>query len=180
MLRLNLRSTAFHEAGHAVVALLKNIPFSKVWILRREDTDPVPQNIPLGQLTRAVPLNKPDFAGKLEEAKVEATQAFAGPIAECLAYPEMKPDWELNDGDVKVARSVLRFATLPFTINNGMADFDPVAGAMAESEMQWMLNECCQAAAVLVNENRERIEKVAMELLVRWELTEVEVRNFCK
>src|SRR5258706_92573 len=118
MRQLNLRSTAFHEAGHAVAAVLKRIAFSKVWILRRKDSDPVPQNVELGQLTRVTPINKPDFVGKVDKAKVEAIQAFAGPIAECLAYPGMQPDWQLNIGDFIEARSVLRFATTPFTLND--------------------------------------------------------------
>jgi hypothetical protein len=92
MRRLNLLSISFHEAGLAVSAVLKNIPFSRVWILRRSDSDPVPKDVELGELTRTTPVNKPDVAGKLDQAKIEAVQALTGPIAECLAYEGMMPD----------------------------------------------------------------------------------------
>lgn len=172
MRRLNLRSTAFHEAGHAVVAVLKGIRFSKVWLLRRSDTDAVPQNVELGQLTRITPINKLDFVGKLDEAKTEAVQAFAGPVAECLAYPEMKPDFQLNKGDVSLAEGILRFAILPCTVTNGVASFNPADVNRTLGQIQQMLQDCCRAADLLVEANRVTIEKVAMELLARWELTE--------
>jgi len=180
MRRLNLRSTAFHEAGHAIVAILKGIRFSKVWLLHRSDSDPVPQNVELGQLTRITPINKPDFAGKLDEAKTEAVQAFAGPLAECLAYSGMQPDLLLNKGDVSLAEGVLRFAILPCIVMNGVASFNPVDVSRTLPQIHQMLKDCCGAADLLVQANRVKIEKVAMELLARWELTEDEVRVLCQ
>ncbi len=179
MRRLNLRSTAFHEAGHAVFALAQGIRFSTVWLFRRSDSEPVPQNQPLGQLTRVTPLNKTDFAGKNEEAEVEAVQAFVGPVAECLAYPGWQPNFEVNHSDYVDARGVLRFAIIPFTLTATGADFAQADLQRAEPQMQRILNECLQRAVQFVNANKARIEKVAMELLAKWELTEDEVRTLC-
>jgi hypothetical protein len=181
MRRLNLRSTAFHEAGHAVAAILKGIRFSKVWLLRRNDADPVPQNVELGQLTRSKPVNKPDLVGKLDEAKAEAVLAMAGPIAECLAYPDdFGPDWKLNAGDVEQAASCLRFASVAYTVAGDRPIWDPVDHQRKAGDLQRWLQECDQAAGQLVIANRGAIEKVAMELIAKWELTEDEVRNLCK
>jgi hypothetical protein len=179
MRRLNLRSTAFHEAGHAVVAVLKGIRFSMVWLRHRSDADPVPQDVELGQLTRITPINKLGFFGKLDEAKTEAVQAFAGPLAECLAYPGMKPDFQLNKGDVGLAEGLLRIAILPCTVTNDVANFDPAEVNRTLPQIKQMLQECCRAAEMLVQANRVAIEQVAMELLERWELTEEEVRALC-
>jgi hypothetical protein len=180
MRRLNLRSTAFHEAGHAVSALLKCIPFSRVWILHRKDSAPPPQGVPLGQLTRPTPVNKPDVAGKLDQAKVEAVQAFTGPIAEGLAYEGMAPDWQLNQDDFFTARSFIRFAIIPFTISSGSATFAEADLRRTEAEVNRLLNECCQEAAKLVNEYRSAITRVAEALLARWELTADEVKGLCE
>lgn len=180
MRRLNLRSTAFHEAGHAVVAILKGIRFSKVWLLRRSDADPVPQNVELGQLTRVTPIDKPSFFGRLDDAKTEAIQAFAGPFAECQAYPDMPPDFQLNRGDVGLAEGLLRFAILPCTVTNGDADFDPVEVQRTLPQIKQWMQEACREADVLVQANRAAIEKLAMTLLAKWELTEDEVRDLCK
>jgi len=171
MRRLSLKATAFHEAGHAVSAVLNRISFSRVWLLRRQDSDPVPQNVPLGQLTRTTPVNKPDFAGKLLEAKVEAVQALSGPIAECLPYPGMLPDWDLNGGDVFDAGSFLRFALVPFSIIDRKPRFDQVKHDQAHHELDRLLNECLQTAAKLVHDNQTAITNVAEALLARWELT---------
>ncbi len=174
MRRLNLRSTAFHEAGHAVVALLKSIPFSKVWILRRSDADPVPKNVELGQLTRVTPINKPSFFGRLADAKTEAAQAFSGPLAECQAYPDMSPE------DVNLAEGLLRFAIIPCKVTNGEANFDPAEVTRTLPQIQQMMQECCRHADFLTQANRASIERVAMSLLTKWKLTEDEVRDLCK
>ncbi len=165
--RLNLRSTAFHEAGHAVSAVLNCIPFSRVWILQRKDGYPPPQGVPLGQVTRTTPVNKPDVTGNLDQAKVEAVQALTGPIAECMAYEGMTPDWQTNQDDLFTARSFIRFAIIPFTISNGNATFAEADLRRAEAEMKHLLEECCQEAEKLVDEHRNAITKVADALLAQ-------------
>jgi hypothetical protein len=179
MRRLDLRSTAFHEAGHAVSAVLNGISFSRVWILQRRDSDPPPQNTPLGQLTRTTTVNKPDVAGKLTDAKVEAVQALAGPIAECLVYPGMTPDWQLNQDDLLTARSFIRFAIIPFTLADSGANFAEADIKRTETEVNRLLNECYQGALDLVNDHQGAISKVAQALLLRWALTVDEVRDVC-
>ena len=116
---LSLKATAYHEAGQTVAALVLGITFSKVWILNRKETDTFPDGVNIGEMTRPEPIHKPKFAGKLEEAKVEAIESFAGPIAEVLPWPDLKPNWHLNDNDFQLARSFLRFALLPFELKNG-------------------------------------------------------------
>lgn len=181
MRRLNLRSTAFHEAGHAVVAVLKGIGFSKVWILRRKENVHLPRNVVLGQVTRITPVNKPEFSGKVDEAKVEAVLALAGPIAECLAYPTpmLQPDWELNKDDFTEARSILRYATTPFTIidNNGV--FTEADLKRTETDVDRLLEECHQTASRTVIDNRLMINRVANVLQTSWELTQQAVTDLC-
>lgn len=176
MRRMNLRSTSLHEAGHAVIALKSGILFSKTWILQRSDNDPLPQDSSLGQLTRPAIINKPDFVGRLDAAKAEAIVAFSGPIAECLAYTGMQPDWDLNKNDYFDARSFIRFATTPFTVTSGRVDFDL---KRTETLVNTILIECVQTASQRVNDNEDAIRKVASALLDRWELTQAEVEALC-
>ena len=177
MRRLDLRSTAFHEAGHAVSAHFHGIDYSRVWILRREDGAPVPKNTPLGQLTRTQPVQKNEFSGELELAKTEAIQALVGPIAECLAHPGFQPDWQLNCGDLNDARSFLRFAIVPFRIENGKATFTNADHNQAIPELDRILNECLQASLKFVNSQSAQIACVAEALLSRWELTKQDVND---
>ncbi len=175
--RFRVRTTAFHEAGHAIAALEFGIPFSKVSILKRTDFENR-SGESLGQLTRISPVNKPDYFGRLEEAKAEAVLAFCGPLAECLAYGELKdPDLAgSNLGDFKDARSILRFATTP-CIPTNPDPFSPADIARTQAQVDELLNECGRVAEQLVKTNESTIQRIAEALLDHWDVPADEVKQ---
>lgn len=175
--RHRVRTTAFHEAGHTLAALHFGIPFLKVWILKRTDHE-IREGEILGQLTRVTHVNKPDYFGKLDEAKAEAVLAFCGPLAECFAYPgQLDPGLQTDNlGDLIDARSILRFATTPCTPTNPNPFRDEDLARTA-SQVDRLLNECGRAAEVLVNGNRDAITRIADALLAQWDVPADEVRR---
>ena len=78
MRRLSLQATAYHEAGHALSAVVHRLRFSAVWILQRKETDTFPAGTIIGQVRRTEDVHKPSYKGRLDDAKVEAVQAMAG------------------------------------------------------------------------------------------------------
>ena len=176
-IRHRVRTTAFHEAGHTFAAVHFGIPFLNVWILQRTDYENrAGEN--LGQLTRITPVNKSDYFGKIDEAKAEATLAFCGPLAECLAYPgQLDPGLQTdNQNDWIDARSILRFATTPCTPTNHNPFRDEDLNA-TKTQVDQLLNECGHTAEALVNENREAITRLAEALLAQWDISAEEVKR---
>lgn len=175
--RLTLKATAYHEAGHAFSALSLGLRFSKVWILQRAESDTLPDGTIIGEVTRSSIVDKPSFFGKLNAAKDEVVQAMAGPLAECLPYAGMQPDWQLNASDMRVATSILKFALLTFTLNeSGEAKFDDAESRRVQPQIQRILEECYARTADLISGNVPAIVRIAETLLTRWELTEEEAR----
>lgn len=177
--RHRLRTTAFHEAGHTIAAVHYGIPFSKVWILKRTDFEDRSCET-LGQLTRITPVYKPNYFGKLDDAKAEAVLAFCGPIAECLAYTELNdPDFAgTNQGDFHDARSILRFATTPCTPTNP-DPFLPADLARTQLQVGQLLSDCGRAAEQLVKAKEATIRRIAEALLDHWEVPAEEVMRLC-
>lgn len=178
-LRDRVRTTAFHEAGHTFAAVQFGIPFLKVWILKRTDFEH-PQDKILGQLTRITPVHKPEYFGKLDEAKAEAILALCGPFAECLAYPgQLDPGLEHeNSGDFYDARSILRFATTPCTPTHPNL-FREEDLAQTKLQVDQLLDECGNAAVSMVNGNTSAITRLAESLLVQWEIQAHEAIQLC-
>jgi len=176
-IRHRVRTTAFHEAGHTFAAVHFGIPFLKVWILRRTDSENRAGEI-LGQLTRITPVNKPDYFGKIDEAKAEAILAFCGPLAECFAYPgQLDPGLQTDNlNDLIDARSIIRFATTPSTPTN-QNPFRDEDLASTKPQVDQLLNECGRDAEVLVNGNRCAITRLAEALLVQWDIPAEEVKR---
>src|SRR5262249_1668235 len=132
----------------------------------------------LGQVTRT--LHKPDFIGKLEEAKAQVVQMLAGPFGECLAYPELKPLLSHTEGDLFDGWSILRFATTPFTLQDGLPVFDLVEHNQNAPLIQQTMNEALVEVQHLEMNNVAAITRVAESLLARWELTAAEVAELCQ
>ncbi len=171
-IRHRVRTTAFHEAGNTFAAVHFGIPFSKVWILKRTDYENRQGEI-LGELTRVTPIHIPNYVGKLEEAKAEATLAFCGPLAECLAFPnQLDPALQTDNlSDLKVAWSFLRFAT---KLSNPTTQGDLT---LPDSYVEKLLNECGRIAEGVVDGNIAAITRIAEALLKKWELSSDDVRE---
>lgn len=179
-LRHRVRTTAFHEAGHAFAAVHFRIPFLKVWILRRTDYENRVGEI-LGQVTRITPVNKPDFFGKISEAKTEAILALCGPLAEPCAFPgQLDPGLQNeNRNDLFEARSILRFATTP-CIQTNQSPFREEDLNSTKPQVDRLLDECGLTAETLVVRNVDAITRLAEALLAQWEIPAEEVKQLVR
>ena len=171
--RNDMRCTAYHEAGHAVAAVLQDRPFQKVFVVHRADEAKEYTQGPLGSVVRH--LDKPTFAGKLDEAKKEIVICYAGPYAETFAYPGLKPLLEQDAQDVKEAIGLAKFALVNFTIRPTGASFDNAEVSSKWPQIVAVLDECNKEALSLVLHNQRSIMRLADALLLRRELTRDEV-----
>jgi ATP-dependent Zn protease len=167
--RHDMRCTAFHEAGHAVAAVLLNVPFDRVYIVQRTNQTVGYQGMQLGQVVRT--FDKSSVAGKVDEAKRQTIQILAGPYGETLAYSNLLPDLGQDTSDVQDAFSVLRFALCNFVQSGGNVTFDPKDVQDEWGRMNQIIGECSAEAAQLIQKHAAAVGKVANELLSKGELT---------
>jgi ATP-dependent Zn protease len=175
--RHDMRCTAFHEAGHAIAAVLNGIAFEKVYIVLRVDETVGFDGMQLGQVVRT--LHKPDFVADLSQAKLQVIQMLAGPLGETLAYSNLEPKLEQQSADIQDVISLLKFTLCPFILTAGEATFNPQDVAHHWPEIIKVINECVALARHLVTQHRDCISRVANELLSRGELTRAEVVAIC-
>ncbi len=177
--RNDRRSTAFHEAGHAVAAILTGIPFEKVYVVKEVDHASRPVGQKIGEVVRH--LNKPDLAGKgEEEARRQVLMAFAGPYGETFAYPGLQPFVPQEDGDIQGVMGILRFIFCEFTMKDGQAVFSREELTTHKVTMERLLNEGSPNAARFCAEHAATITKVAEALLRDHELSFDQVVALCK
>lgn len=161
--RNGLRCAAFHEAGHAVAAIAKQIAFTKVWILLERDARGGHDGLVLGRVERKT--DNPALAGQLEKAKDEVIQILAGPFAETLAYANLRPDLGEETNDFKQVRGVLTFALCSFTIrDDGKAEFDNEDIRRKSPDILRIMNECCVETNAFVLRYHDLIADVAASL----------------
>lgn len=175
----NLRLTAFHEAGHAVAAIVKDISFDKVWILGGDPTERTPDGVVLGRVERII--NLPGFAGQLADARRNLVQMFAGPISEYWAFGRAICKFDLEtQNDAVTCRCVLLYTFCQYSMVNGKADFSESQQKKHQPVMEAEFFAALKEAEQLSQANRENIGKVAEALLEKTELSYEDVVTLCQ
>ncbi len=177
--RNDRRCTAFHEAGHAVVAVLQGLPFGRVFVVRNVDS---PMGTPgelLGRSERNISILS--VVGKPEEAKKEVITSLAGPIAETFAYQGLGVELPADNPDMVDAVKFVRYAFCRHTDNgDGTATIDGEEVRAKLPVLQQAMQEYVQAAIQFAVEHRTAITRVALALLEKGELTPAEVADLCR
>ena len=176
--RNDLRCTAFHEAGHAVAAAVLKIEFEKVFVVREVDHASNPVGMQLGFVSRNFQL--PSLAGQSEEIAINnLIQAFSGPMAETLAYPNLSPDISQENPDVMDAWKVLKFFCCEFEIVDGKAQFDDNDVRRNIPRMESLFMQGLEASDRFVKVQKEVIREVAEALIEQTVLTASDVQEIC-
>ena len=151
-------STAYHEAGHAIVARLvpKHHPIHKVTIIPRGRSLGVTQFLPEGD----------QISQSKEELESSISVAYGGRIAEDLIYGSDKVSTGASQ-DIKQASSIARamvtewgfseklgpilFATDPNTLRSNVVSHD--TGKIIDDEVKLFIDSNYQRALTLLSDN---------------------------
>jgi hypothetical protein len=166
--------TAFHEAAHAVAAILSGISLEQVELGWKEEED---GRISLGRTT-ALLLPATAFAGKGEKAVMSyLTYFFAGAIAELYINQHVIEDNESFNGDAKSARNYATMAICtPIRVGNQMSIPLELQAENSE-EIAVLLAKAFANAKDFVQVNQVSISNVAEALITGGRLTADQVAN---
>ena len=161
----NLMHAAFHEAGHAVAAVVLGENLRSVDVRQRQLPD---GRLQLG-LTDCEGVNAIDSLGMGHQAALtHVIRAFAGPVAEALVNPDFR---EGHSGDIASVRELVSLA-----FGRGVAKDDQVVldrwDEVRRDDRVVDLLRSAQAEAVrLVEEHWPAISAVAARLLEEEQLS---------
>jgi cell division protease FtsH len=179
------RITAYHEAGHALVAWLLNEldPLHKVTI--------IPRGRALG-VTQLLPV---EDRHNLTESQIRARLAFmlAGRAAERMVFRELSAGAE---DDLRRATQLARYMVTHWGMSERLGpvsyrvgeehvflgkeiveprDFSEYTARLIDEEVQRILREADQRALHLLSEHRDRLDRLAQALLQHEELSREEI-----
>jgi hypothetical protein len=166
------RFTAFHEAGHAVSAIVLGFPLEYVHIKENIMDDGTTST----GFTRTPPVGAEEVDGKGEGAAMpHMIQCFTGPFAEALVNDRMR-EYSPWSGDKEQARTCAAVAVCGLVeTGKGYAEVPVERMQQHKARLDALVSAAAKAASKLVNENTSAIAAVAEALFERKELTGDEV-----
>jgi hypothetical protein len=166
------RYVAYHEAGHAVAAVVVGIDLK--WVDIRPGT--LPDGRPVGGFTR-IAIENDDIVGKGEEAALPyMVQGLAGIFTECQINPHNREWQEAAGDDMEDMGRVERLAICESVReDDGHFVFTPEGIQRGAPRMLALRERAMAATMQLIEEHWPAIEQVAARLLERGRLTGAEV-----
>jgi cell division protease FtsH len=184
------RRTAYHEAGHAILAFLvpEVEPLHKVTI--------IPRGMSLGA-TMILP-EKDRYTYSKKQALGDIVFAYGGYAAEELFFNErtsgarndietaskiarlMVTEWGMNDvlGPINYSETFEhQFLGRDFA---GAKQYSEATAQLIDQEIRKIINACRDRARKLISENRESLEKIAEALLKHESLSNTQVDNIMR
>lgn len=162
------RITAYHEAGHAIAALLldKAMKLYKVSILPRSNSLGVTVSVPLEE--------KHNYSRQelLNRIKV----LYAGRVAEEIFFNEITTG---ASNDIEVATNIAQRMITEFGMHKdiGMQKVENNTPLMKKVDdlRSTMLEELYQSTLTLLTENKDKVERIAIALLEKEEISSEEI-----
>lgn len=150
-----------HEAGHAVIAVLKNIPFSKVkYSFYSESMVELNENPKVYQ-------NENDFL-------MRALMTYGGMAAEEVFFGEFHAGCLGNaNADIESAEQYIRYGILLSKDCKYKVLHHPEVDKLVVSYSAQLYEEAIR----IINEHKEAVKRVAKDLLYAGSLTEMQVRG---
>lgn len=166
-----LKRTACHEAGHALIKILTNQPVAKLSILSRGSA--------LG-----VTFGKEKYESSSEYVKEELLAKImalqAGYLAEKIMCNCSRPG---AVDDIERAYGIARAMVKEFGMGRGLEgirysnDMSPVWKEKFDDEISRILKKCSEKVEVMLQKNKSKLEALTKELLEKETLTEAETQK---
>jgi hypothetical protein len=170
----DVRYIATHEAGHAVAMVVLGLELNGVDIKKRQ----MPSGTSMGFTDAPVVFDRAGVGA--EAARPHLISTAAGPLAEGMiaGHGADMEGWKLGyQNDVDAGRRIAAFAFCDLTVLEGRSEISPAEQMKHADEIQALIEETTRAAALLVEEHRAAIIRVADALIERTALTGDEVRD---
>lgn len=171
-----LKITAFHEAGHALVSLLipsHSDPLHKITI--------VPRGFALG-VTHSIP-EKDKYSVTATELKTKLMHSLGGRIAEELAFNEATTGaYSDFQKATEIARKMVcsygmseKMGPVVYGQRSGDFPYSQKAAELIDAEVQRLLDDAYAKTVTLFKENREKLDLLALTLLEKETLYAAEI-----
>ena len=169
----NIRFIATHEAGHAVLAVVLDLPLESVDIKQRRLPD---GRVSVGYTALGTSITLRDLRGMSEEDLIPMViQIMAGNIAESVVHPECR-NYGAHQMDLEDARQRVAIA-LCKPVDRGDGKLEITGEEMQRNmpRLRGVFDRAHDATTQLVKDNWPAIERVAALLMERKQLSGAEV-----